>query len=108
MFGHGKILHTLADIPLFGHRKILHTLADIPLSGHGKILHTLADIPLSGHGKILHTLVGMGSLQLLCLTQVRQPEFPTRNNEETKTKEDPSLCARSAGCRSELSTHAFY
>ena len=39
---------------------------------------------LFGHTKLLHTLTGTGIallLRLLCLTQVRPPEFPARDNE---------------------------
>ena len=49
---------------------------------------TLAAIPLFGHTKILHTLIRVGSAaqRLLCLTRIRRPEFPARNNEIPKKK----------------------
>ena len=37
---------------------------------------------MNGQREILQTLIGMGSAQrLLCFTQVRRPEFPTKDKE---------------------------
>ena len=45
---------------------------------------------LFGYKKILHTLIGMGSAALAaaCLTQVRRPEFPTREKEVIRNQNE--------------------